>query len=142
MSGGATWSPRRAQLQSQGCGEVLLQFLWGRMTSYVLPSTRPKALITKICVITEKVQISPAGRQVEVNEVSNRTWMTPTVQKNKETRARPSCSCKMTNTLPRITQHKANHEAPFQAGLGFPAAASLVNPALGLQECSWGYPTW
>lgn len=65
---------------------------------HVLASMRPKALIAKIRIIIEKVKIRPAGRQTEVNEVSNRTWMklTEQQQQNKETEARPSCSHKMT----------------------------------------------
>lgn len=114
-----------------------------RRNDHVLASMRPKALIAKIRIIIEKVKIRPAGRQTELNEVSNRTWTKLTEQQqNKETQARPSCSRKMTNTLPRIPEHKANHEAPFQDGLGLLAAASPVSPALGLQECSWGCSTW
>lgn len=31
-------------------------------------------MLAKICIIMEKLKISPAGRQTEINKVFNRTW--------------------------------------------------------------------
>lgn len=53
-------------------GRFCSSFCWEK--NHVLASVRPKALLAKICIIMEKLKISPAGRQTEINKVSNRTW--------------------------------------------------------------------
>lgn len=67
----------------QAVGKFPFSLCWN--DDHVLASVRPTALIATICIIIEKGEIRPAGRQAEINKVSEGTQIMPTGHKNKET---------------------------------------------------------